>query len=55
MNLIFAQLPEGISILHREACDTFFKRRASHVANALETIDNAAFQMIIYCFNPFGT
>jgi hypothetical protein len=27
-----------------------FKRRASHVPNALETIDNEAFQLIIYCF-----
>ena len=24
--------------------------RASHVPNALETIDNEAFQLIIYCF-----
>jgi hypothetical protein len=30
-----------------EAC---FKRRASHVPNALETIDNEAFQLIFYCF-----
>jgi hypothetical protein len=27
-----------------------FKRRASHLPNALETIDNEAFQLIIYCF-----
>jgi hypothetical protein len=27
-----------------------FKRRASHVPNAVETIDNDAFQLIIYCF-----
>jgi hypothetical protein len=27
-----------------------FKRRASHVPNALETIDNEAFHLIIYCF-----
>jgi hypothetical protein len=26
-----------------------FKRRASHVPNALETIDNEAFQLIIDC------
>jgi hypothetical protein len=33
-----------------------FKRRASHVPNALETIDNEALQLIIYCFfNAFGT
>ena len=30
--------------------------RASHVPNALETIDNEAFQLIIYIvFNAFGT
>jgi hypothetical protein len=27
-----------------------FKRRASHVPNALETIDNEALQLIIDCF-----
>jgi hypothetical protein len=35
------------SLVH-EAC---FKRRASHVPNALETIDNEACQLIIYCFH----
>jgi hypothetical protein len=31
------------------------KRRASHVPNALETIDNEAFQLIIDYLNAFGT
>jgi hypothetical protein len=35
------------SELNSKAC---FKRRASHVPNALEIIDNEAFQLIIYCF-----
>jgi hypothetical protein len=33
-------------VRHYRAC---FKRRASHVPNALETIDNEAFQLIIVC------
>jgi hypothetical protein len=31
------------------------KRRATHVPNALETIDNEAFQLIIDYLNAFGT
>jgi hypothetical protein len=34
-------------ILESLAC---FKRHAFHVPNALETIDNEAFRLIIYCF-----
>jgi hypothetical protein len=26
----------------------------THLPNALETIDNEALQLIIYCFNAFG-
>jgi hypothetical protein len=37
-------------IKYSKAC---FKRRASHVPNALETIDNETFQLIIYCFKCF--
>ena len=47
-------LAHKLSILYRfsevnnsKAC---FKRRAFHVPNALETMDNEAFQLIIYCF-----
>jgi hypothetical protein len=36
--------------MHVLSCEACFKRRASHVPNALERIDNEAFQLIIYCF-----
>ena len=40
-------LKRSCFVIGFEAC---FKRRASHVANALETIDNKAIQLITYCF-----
>jgi hypothetical protein len=35
---------------HNSVTEACLKRRASHVPNALEAIDNEAFQLIIYCF-----
>jgi hypothetical protein len=42
-------LNQGMNYLYVET-KVAHKRRASHVPNALETIDNEAFQLIIYCF-----
>ena len=38
------------SYLSHKLSKACFKRRASDVPNALETIDNEAFQLIIDCF-----
>jgi hypothetical protein len=45
-----ADVPNDQGHGERHQFKACFKRRASHVPNALETIDNEAFQLIIYCF-----